>query len=106
MERFNKLSLSIRNLMPEIAMHHLISAPRPRKFTDSLIKKPTKNLDELRIREPNSYKLRICVTFTKTLELTMDEIRERRKTEVSDIYSVGQTNSNIVEVLGSILMPH
>ena len=39
--------------MPEIAMHHLISAPRPKKFTDNLIKKPTKNLDELRNREPN-----------------------------------------------------
>jgi len=106
MERFNKLSLSIRNLMPEIAMHHLISAPRPKKFTDSLIKKPTKNLDELRNREPNSCKLRIYVTFAKTLELTMEEIRERRKTEVSDIYSVGTTNLKIVEVLDSILIPH
>ena len=40
------------------------------------------------------------------LELTMEEIRERRKTEVSDIYSVGPTNSMIVDVLGSILIPH
>jgi len=29
-------------------MHHLILALRPRQFNDSLIKKPTKNLDELK----------------------------------------------------------
>jgi len=50
MERFNKLSLRIRNLMPEIAMHHLNSTLRPSQFTDSLIKKPAKNLDELQNR--------------------------------------------------------
>ena len=42
MERFNKLSLSIRNLMLEIAMHNLISTLQPEQFTDSLIKKQKK----------------------------------------------------------------
>jgi len=48
MKKFNKLSLSIINLMLEIAMHHLISTLQPGQFTCNLIKKPTKNLDELR----------------------------------------------------------
>jgi len=50
MEIFRKLSLSIRNLMPKIVMYHLILALRPEYFMDSLIKTPTKNLDELRNR--------------------------------------------------------
>ncbi|XP_068475294.1 uncharacterized protein [Phaseolus vulgaris] len=46
MESFRKISQSIKNLMPEIAMHNLISTLQPGQFTDSLIKKSTKNLDE------------------------------------------------------------
>jgi len=50
MDRFNKVFMGIRNLMPEIAMHHLVSTIRPGRFTKSLIKRPAKNMDELRNR--------------------------------------------------------
>jgi len=46
MDRFSKVCMGIINLMPEIAMHHLVSTIRPGRFTESLIKRPTKNMDE------------------------------------------------------------
>ena len=50
MDRFSKVCMGIRNMMTEIAMHHLVSAVRPGRFTESLIKRPTKNMDELKNR--------------------------------------------------------
>ncbi|XP_068475257.1 uncharacterized protein [Phaseolus vulgaris] len=50
MDRFSKVCMSIRNLNPEIAMHHLVSAILPGRFTESLIKRPPCNMDELRTR--------------------------------------------------------
>jgi len=50
MDKFSKVCMSIKNLMPEIAMHHLVSTIRPGRFTESLIKRSTKDLDELRNR--------------------------------------------------------
>jgi len=45
---FSKVCMGIRNLMPEISMHHLVRAIRPCRFTKSLIKRPPKDMDELR----------------------------------------------------------
>ena len=50
MERFGKVALEIRNLSPEVTMHHMITALKPGSFADSLCKKPAINLDELRKR--------------------------------------------------------
>jgi len=50
MECFGKMALSIRNLSPEDTMHHLITTLKSGPFVDSLCKKPTINLDELRQR--------------------------------------------------------
>jgi len=50
MERFGKLTLRIKNLDRNVALHHLITALRPGPFMDSLCKKPALNLDELRSR--------------------------------------------------------
>jgi len=50
MERFGKLTLQKKNLDPNVALHHLITALRLGPFADSLCKKPTLNLDELRCR--------------------------------------------------------
>ncbi len=50
MERFGRVALGIRNLSPEVTMHHMITALKPRPFADSLCKKPATNLDELRQR--------------------------------------------------------
>jgi len=50
MERFGKIVLNIRNLSPEVAMHHMVTALKPGPFSNSLCKKPIMNLDELRQR--------------------------------------------------------
>jgi len=50
MERFGKVALTIRNLSPEVTMHHMITTLKPRPFVISLCKKPATNLHELRRR--------------------------------------------------------
>jgi len=50
MDRFRKVCIGIWNLNPEIAMHHLVSAILPGRFTESLIKRPPHDMDELRTR--------------------------------------------------------
>jgi len=44
--------------------------------------------------------------ITRTLEQTMEESRERRKTEVLNIYLVGLKNPEITEVLDFIFTPY
>nr|KYP45117.1 hypothetical protein KK1_033399 [Cajanus cajan] len=50
MERFGKITLSIRDLDPALAMHHLTIALRHGPFVNSLCKKPPRDLDDLRQR--------------------------------------------------------
>ena len=57
MERFKKLSMNIRNLNPDVAMHHLVTALRSGLFADSLCKKLAKNLDERRQHATNIMQL-------------------------------------------------
>jgi len=47
-DRFNKVAMSIRNLSPDVAMHHMLTALRPGPFADNLCMQPTDNLNELR----------------------------------------------------------
>jgi len=54
MDKFKKVCMGIRNLNPDIAMHHLVSVILSGRFTESLIKRPPYNMDELRTREQPS----------------------------------------------------
>ena len=47
MDRFGKVALNIRNLCPEVAMHHMVTTLKPGPFSDSLCMQLTANLDEL-----------------------------------------------------------
>jgi len=49
-DRLSKTAISIRNLSPEVAMHHMLTALRPGPFADSLCMQPTTSLDDLRHR--------------------------------------------------------
>ncbi|XP_027343033.1 uncharacterized protein LOC113855601 [Abrus precatorius] len=48
MECFGRVTLSIHNLEPAVAMHHLTTALKPGPFVNSMCKKPPIDLDELR----------------------------------------------------------
>jgi len=49
-DRFSKVAMSIRNLSPDVAMHHRLTALRPGPFADNLCMQPADSLDELRKR--------------------------------------------------------
>jgi len=49
-DRFNKVAMSIRNLTPDVAMHHMMTALCPGLFAYNLCMQPTDSLDELRKR--------------------------------------------------------
>jgi len=49
-DRFSKVAMSIRNLSPNIAMHHMLTALRPEPFADNLCTQSADSLDELRKR--------------------------------------------------------
>jgi len=50
MDRFNQVALQIRNLNPEVALHHMVMVLRPGPFADSLCKKLVANMNEMRMR--------------------------------------------------------
>ena len=50
MDRFSKVTMSIRNLSPDVAMHHMLTTLRPGPFADNLCMQPADSLDKLRKR--------------------------------------------------------
>jgi len=49
-DRFGKVAMSIRNLSPDVALHHMLTALRLGPFADSLCMQPAASLDKLRRR--------------------------------------------------------
>ena len=47
-KRFGKVTMSIRNLSPNVAMHHMLTTLRSGSFSHNLCMQPTTSLDELR----------------------------------------------------------
>ncbi|XP_020209206.1 uncharacterized protein LOC109794142, partial [Cajanus cajan] len=50
MERFAGVSVKIRYLNPEVALHPMLMALKPGPFVDSLCQQPPPDMDELRAR--------------------------------------------------------
>jgi len=49
-DRLSKVAMSIQNLSPDVAMHHMLTTLRPRPFADNLCMQPADSLDELKKR--------------------------------------------------------
>jgi len=67
-DKFNKVCMGIRNLIPKIAMHHLVDTIRPGRFTESLIKRPTQNMEELRNRATKFMQIEDTLTITRIIQ--------------------------------------
>ncbi|XP_068474839.1 uncharacterized protein [Phaseolus vulgaris] len=80
MDRFSKGLMGIRNLNPDIAMHHLVSAILSGQFTESLIKRPPYNMDELRTRATKFMQIEEHVDYhRKTLVEASEKEREKNR---------------------------
>ncbi|XP_020220419.1 uncharacterized protein LOC109803309 [Cajanus cajan] len=64
MERFGKMTMSIRDLDPAVAMHHLTTTLRPGPFVNNLCKKSPRDLDDLRQRATKYMQMEELVEFS------------------------------------------
>ena len=76
MDRLNKVCMGIRNLNPDIAMHHLVSTILSGQFTESLIKRPPYRMDELRTRVAKFMQIEEHVNYHRKTQV---ENTERNK---------------------------
>ena len=79
-DRFGKTAMSIRNLSPEVVMHHMLTALRPGPFADSLCMQPTASLDELRRRAAKFMQLEALREFRNQARTkTSSEKRDKKE---------------------------
>ena len=86
MECFIKVALNIRNLNPEVALHHMVTTLRPRQFIVELCMTPTIDLDELRQRAAKLMQLKWLKDFinklrVETMSIEKKIIRQRDNTQ-------------------------
>jgi len=73
MERFGKMTLKIKNLSPEVALHHLVITLKPGPFSGSLCKNPAASLEELRRRIAKYMVLEELKDFRKQIKDEMSQ---------------------------------
>jgi len=76
-ERFGKTTLSIDNLSPEVALHQMINGLRSGPFADSLCKRPTASMAELRQRAAKYMRMEELKDFKNKVD-TEDSVTDRR----------------------------
>jgi len=85
--------------MPEISKHHLIGVILPGRFTESLIKRPTKNMEELRNRATKFMQIVEHIDYHKSHQSEgANKGKERKKIEATDPCQVGLSNSEKIRV--------
>nr|KYP44995.1 hypothetical protein KK1_033456 [Cajanus cajan] len=67
MERFAGISVKIRNLNPEAALHSMLMTLKPGPFVDSLCRRPPPNMDELRGRAAGYIQMEEHAEFRKAI---------------------------------------
>jgi len=79
-DRFKRVAMSIQNLSPDVAIHHMLTALRPGLFADNLSMQSTTSLDELRKRAAKFMQLEELKEFCNQarVETVRRKIRTRR----------------------------
>ncbi|XP_027338057.1 uncharacterized protein LOC113851996 [Abrus precatorius] len=90
MERFGKVTLSIHNLEPAVAMHLLTTALKPRPFVNSLYKKPLIDLDELRSRAAKYMQMEELSEYRN--QVRMDQGSNSKNVERRETFKARQGN--------------
>ncbi|XP_020210703.1 uncharacterized protein LOC109795571 [Cajanus cajan] len=67
MEHFANVSIKIRNLNPEVALHSMLMALKPRPFVDSLCRHQPASMDELRARAAGYIQMEEQAEFCNTI---------------------------------------
>ncbi|XP_020206568.1 uncharacterized protein LOC109791660 [Cajanus cajan] len=67
MERFANISIKIRHLNPEVALHSMLMALKPGPFVDSLCRHQPANMDELRARAAGYIQMEEHAEFRNTI---------------------------------------
>jgi len=97
--------MGIRNLMLKIAMHHLVEAIPPSLFTESLIKRPTKNMEELRNRATKFMQIEEHIDYHRNHQFEVPT-RGKKQTKEIDLCLVGVITSGKTEALWGRVNPN
>jgi len=104
MYRFNKFCMGIRNLVSEIAMHHLVSTIWPGRFTESLIKISAKNINELRNRATKFMQIEKHTDYHKSIQFVNEDKEKKKKKKKKD--KVIRIASEKIGDTGFLVIPH
>jgi len=77
MERFGNLTLQIRYLNPEVALHHLVTGLKPGPFADDLCIRPAYSLEEIKRRSTKFMQIEEVREFKNPLRA--DSFQEKVK---------------------------
>ena len=77
MERFNRMTLEIKDLNPAVALHHLTTALKPGPFVNSLCKKPPVDMDDLRRRADKYMQMEELHDFRNQVRIEIPQAHEK-----------------------------
>ncbi|XP_027368320.1 uncharacterized protein LOC113874282 [Abrus precatorius] len=90
MERFGKVTLSIYNLEPAVAMHHLTTALKPGPFVNSICEKPPVDLDKLRSQAAKYMQMEELSKYQNRIR--MDQGSNSKNTDRREAFKARQRN--------------
>ncbi|XP_020215367.1 uncharacterized protein LOC109799226 [Cajanus cajan] len=83
MERFANVSIKIRHLNPEVALHSMLMALKPGPFVDSLCRHQPANMDELRARAAGYIQMEEHAEFRNTIRESLSNKGEASGSEAN-----------------------
>ena len=88
MDRFSQIVVQIRNLNPEVALHFMLLALRPNKFTDIWCKKPYNNMDELHEQAKRNIQMEEMSMFWNEVQQAWHKREKGKSSERTDSYKL------------------